>query len=208
MSGEFDSHTILLMSTDCLEHLPHCRGAPGPRCTRMRALTPAASLAPDPVQVDSTAYDMLHRAHLEWPCLTFGIAKDSLGDARTAFPHTAYFVAGTQADRPYANRILCLKFSHMCKTKHDDESDPESDVSPGRSAGSKNASSIDALLALPCRSLLCIRREARLSARPTATLRSHSLNPFLKIVPPFNRMRMTRKMIHSWRASRLHTPGP
>ena len=71
---------------------------------------------------------MLHRSHLEWPCLTFGVVKDSLGDSRATFPHTSYFVAGTQADTPANNRLLVLKFSHMCRTKHDDESDPESEV--------------------------------------------------------------------------------
>jgi ribosome assembly protein RRB1 len=72
---------------------------------------------------------MLHRSHLEWPCLTFNFVSDTLGQNRIAFPHTAYVVAGTQADSAAANRLLCLKFSHLCKTKHDDESEPESEAS-------------------------------------------------------------------------------
>ena len=46
---------------------------------------------------DSSAYDMLHRMHHEWPCMTFGFVKDALGEQRTSFPMTAFAVAGTQA---------------------------------------------------------------------------------------------------------------
>ena len=65
---------------------------------------------------------MLHRARLEWPCLSFAVVPDALGEDRAAFPHTAYFVAGTQAEARGQNRLLCLKMSAMHRTKHDDES--------------------------------------------------------------------------------------
>lgn len=83
------------------------------------------------LRVDASAYDMLHRARLEWPCLSFAVVPDALGEDRAAFPHTAYFVAGTQAEARGQNRLLCLKMSAMHRTKHDDESDPESDDEDG-----------------------------------------------------------------------------
>lgn len=45
------------------------------------------------------AYKMYHSMQPEWPCLSIDVMPDMLGAARTAFPHTVYLVAGTQADR-------------------------------------------------------------------------------------------------------------
>ncbi|EOD30618.1 hypothetical protein EMIHUDRAFT_72572, partial [Emiliania huxleyi CCMP1516] len=77
-----------------------------------------------------SAYDMLHRARLEWPCLSFAVVPDALGEDRAAFPHTAYFVAGTQAEARGQNRLLCLKMSAMHRTKHDDESGAQTHATP------------------------------------------------------------------------------
>lgn len=73
---------------------------------------------------------MLHRARLEWPCLSFAVVPDALGEDRAAFPHTAYFVAGTQAEARGQNRLLCLKMSAMHRTKHDDESGAQTHATP------------------------------------------------------------------------------
>ncbi|KAH7572146.1 hypothetical protein JRO89_XS04G0211200 [Xanthoceras sorbifolium] len=48
------------------------------------------------LQCDPTAYNSLHAFHIGWPCLSFDILRDSLGLVRNEFPHTVYFVAGTQ----------------------------------------------------------------------------------------------------------------
>uniref|UniRef100_A0A0G4HHA3 Uncharacterized protein n=1 Tax=Chromera velia CCMP2878 TaxID=1169474 RepID=A0A0G4HHA3_9ALVE len=88
---------------------------------------------------DPTAYDMLHRATVEWPCLSFDILQDTLGAARKKFPHTAYVVAGTQADEHDRNRIYVMKWHKLHKTKHDgideedreDESDDEDEDEEG-----------------------------------------------------------------------------
>jgi len=74
---------------------------------------------------DSSAYDMLHRLHMEWPCLTFAFAKDSLGEQRTKYPMTAFAVAGTQAEQSSQNKIVCTKFSQLAKTRHDEDSEEE-----------------------------------------------------------------------------------
>ena len=48
------------------------------------------SLAPD-----LSTYEMLHSLSTPWPCLSFDIVKDGLGDNRKAYPATMYTVAGT-----------------------------------------------------------------------------------------------------------------
>lgn len=77
---------------------------------------------------DSTAYDMLHRMHMEWPCLTFGFVRDSLGEQRTKFPMTTYIVAGTQAEKPSQNQLVCQKLSHLARTLHDEDSESDDDT--------------------------------------------------------------------------------
>ncbi|KAJ6733578.1 GLUTAMATE-RICH WD REPEAT-CONTAINING PROTEIN 1 [Salix koriyanagi] len=48
-----------------------------------------------------------------WPCLSFDVVRDSLGLLRTDFPHTVYFVAGTQAENPDWNSIGIFKVSNV-----------------------------------------------------------------------------------------------
>ena len=77
---------------------------------------------------DSSTYQTFHRMTLEWPCLSFDLVRDGLGEQRDRFPLTAYAVAGTQADpsQPAAqNSLLVLKMSQLNKTQHD--SDDEAD---------------------------------------------------------------------------------
>eukprot|EP00128_Syssomonas_multiformis_P011241 Colp12_sorted_trinity150504_noHs@13926 len=78
---------------------------------------------------DESAYDMLHMVNVEWPCLSFDIITDGMGNGRTQFPMTAYMVAGTQADQPQNNKVMVMKMSNLVKTlvNEDDESDEESD---------------------------------------------------------------------------------
>eukprot|EP00258_Populus_trichocarpa_P040364 XP_024456383.1 glutamate-rich WD repeat-containing protein 1 isoform X2 [Populus trichocarpa] len=62
---------------------------------------------------DPTAYNSLHAFHIGWPCLSFDVVRDSLGLLRTDFPHTVYFVAGTQAEKPDWNSIGIFKVSNV-----------------------------------------------------------------------------------------------
>ena len=75
-------------------------------------LEPGQTLAPD-----VTTYEMLHNLNTPWPCLSFDIIKDNLGDNRKAYPATMYTVAGTQAEnaRTNENQILVMKFSGLSK---------------------------------------------------------------------------------------------
>ncbi|KAL3633351.1 hemolysin III domain membrane protein [Castilleja foliolosa] len=89
------------------------------------------------LQCDPSAYNSLHAFHIGWPCLSFDILRDSLGLVRTQFPHTAYCVAGTQAEKSSWNSIGILKISNisgkrrdlMPKNKNEDGNDMDSDSS-------------------------------------------------------------------------------
>ncbi|KAH8679248.1 WD40-repeat-containing domain protein [Ilyonectria robusta] len=87
-------------------------------------LEPGQTLAPD-----LTTYEMLHNLSTPWPCLSFDIVKDGLGDARKAYPATMYTVAGTQAESAKAsdNQIMVMKFSGLSKMDRGDESDSDGD---------------------------------------------------------------------------------
>lgn len=78
---------------------------------------------------DSTAYHMLHRMRVDWPCLSFDVLPDQLGAFRNKYPHTAYIVSGTQADHASKNKVMLLKLSDLHRTKHDerDEDDDAED---------------------------------------------------------------------------------
>ncbi|GMI94876.1 heat stress tolerant DWD 1 [Hibiscus trionum] len=65
------------------------------------------------LQCDPSAYNSLHGFHIGWPCLSFDIVRDSLGSDRNDFPHTVYFVAGTQAEKPSWNSIGVFKVSNV-----------------------------------------------------------------------------------------------
>ncbi|KAJ5674515.1 Ribosome assembly protein rrb1 [Penicillium maclennaniae] len=86
-------------------------------------LAPGETLSPDP-----STYDMLHALNTPWPCLSFDIVRDSLGDNRKTFPATVYAVAGTQADGRKAkdNELMVLKMSGLSKMERENE-DSESD---------------------------------------------------------------------------------
>ena len=72
------------------------------------------------LEADQSAYEMLHRLNVTWPCLSFDHLKDHLGNDRQSYPHTSYMVAGTQADTASRNEIIVMKASSLHKTQNDD----------------------------------------------------------------------------------------
>lgn len=76
---------------------------------------------------DQSAYEMLHRMNVSWPCLSFDVLRDNLGHERQRFPATSYVVSGTQADIAKNNEILVIKMSSMHKTQKDDDSESGED---------------------------------------------------------------------------------
>lgn len=87
-------------------------------------LAPGETLLPDP-----STYEMLHTLSTPWPCLSFDIVRDNLGDNRKTFPATVYAVTGTQAETPRAkdNELMVLKLSGLSKMERENEEDSESD---------------------------------------------------------------------------------
>ncbi|CEH15684.1 Ribosome Assembly protein [Ceraceosorus bombacis] len=82
------------------------------------------------LEPDQSAYEMLHRMGVNWPCLSFDVLLDNLGPAedRVRYPHTAYFAAGTQADTAKNNELIVYKASSLHRTiKDGDESDDDED---------------------------------------------------------------------------------
>ncbi|KAF3019135.1 ribosome biosynthesis protein rrb1 [Penicillium rubens] len=86
-------------------------------------LAPGETLSPDP-----STYDMLHTLSTPWPCLSFDIVRDSLGDNRRTYPATVYAVTGTQAEgsKSKDNELMVLKMSGLSKMEREGE-DSESD---------------------------------------------------------------------------------
>jgi ribosome assembly protein RRB1 len=71
------------------------------------------------LEPDQSAYEMLHRLNVTWPCLSFDILQDHLGSINRRYPQVAYFVAGTQADTAKNNELMVMKASSMHKTNKD-----------------------------------------------------------------------------------------
>lgn len=71
------------------------------------------------LEPDDTVYLMRHSMNVNWPCLSFDILRDSLGDERQRYPATAYLVTGTQATDPHNNEIAVYKMSSLHRTQKD-----------------------------------------------------------------------------------------
>ena len=78
---------------------------------------------------DLSTYEMLHQLGTEWPCLSFDIIKDGLGNNRQTYPATMYAVAGTQADpaQPKQNKLMVYKFSGLSREDKSPAEDSDSD---------------------------------------------------------------------------------
>lgn len=79
---------------------------------------------------DSSAYVMFHELGMEWPCLSFDVVRDNLGAMRTAFPMTAFVVAGTQADRADQNALVVLRLDDLHRTRFDEGASPRAPRPP------------------------------------------------------------------------------
>ncbi|RKP26167.1 WD40-repeat-containing domain protein [Syncephalis pseudoplumigaleata] len=79
------------------------------------------------LEVDNSAYDMLHSMNVRWPCLSFDVLTDNLGVDRCKYPHTAYLVAGTQADKSKNNELIVMKMAQLHRTRYDDDEDTDNE---------------------------------------------------------------------------------
>ncbi|KAE8271488.1 hypothetical protein A4X09_0g850 [Tilletia walkeri] len=127
------------------------------------------------LEPDQSAYEMLHRLNVTWPCLSFDVLADHLGSERRKFPHTSYFVAGTQADQASKNEIMVMKASQMYRTQKDGaDSDDEDDDA--------NSDDLDDDAILEYRSIPhnggINRVRAALSSTPTSSSLEPCLDPY------------------------------
>lgn len=77
------------------------------------------------LEYDPSAYVMYHSLKTEWPCLSFDIIKDNLGDNRQRFPLSMYMVIGSQADRTDRNKLTVVKMSDLHKIQQQQDSEDE-----------------------------------------------------------------------------------
>ena len=75
------------------------------------------------LEYDPTAYDCLHAWSLEWPCLSFDVIRDELGENRTHFPHSLFAVAGTQAANANQNNLTLMRVTQLKKTRRKEPTD-------------------------------------------------------------------------------------
>mmetsp|Transcript_2359 Transcript_2359/g.3473 ORF Transcript_2359/g.3473 Transcript_2359/m.3473 type:complete len:516 (-) Transcript_2359:381-1928(-) len=95
------------------------KGATGGRQTERRVFRPGVDTIGDNEELvhDPSAYDMLHKVHVEWPALSFDFLADQIQGSRNVFPMTAYCVIGSQAQISSKNSITVMKMSQLHKTK-------------------------------------------------------------------------------------------
>lgn len=74
------------------------------------------------LEADDSVYIMRHSMNVNWPCLSFDVLRDNLGDERQRYPATAYLVAGTQADTAKNNEVVVYKLSSLHRTQKNDGS--------------------------------------------------------------------------------------
>ncbi|TFK77303.1 glutamate-rich WD repeat containing [Pluteus cervinus] len=80
------------------------------------------------LEADDSVYIMRHSMNVNWPCLSFDVLRDDLGDERQRYPATAFIVAGTQADVAKNNELVVYKMTSLHRTQKDGAgSDSESD---------------------------------------------------------------------------------
>lgn len=72
------------------------------------------------LEPDDSVYEMRHTMNVNWPCLSFDVLKDNIGDVRRKYPATAYIVAGTQADVAKNNELIVYKMSSLHRTQKDE----------------------------------------------------------------------------------------
>ena len=89
-------------------------------CDRTKSGRPGLTLGEGEIlEPDESVYIMRHSTGVDWPCLSFDILRDSLGEERQRFPHTAWIVTGTQADIAKNNEIIVYKMSSLQRTQRE-----------------------------------------------------------------------------------------
>ncbi|KAF8215975.1 WD40-repeat-containing domain protein [Mycena galopus ATCC 62051] len=83
------------------------------------------------LEPDDSVYIMRHSMKVTWPCLSFDVLRDNLGDERQRYPATSYLVAGTQADSTTDNELVVYKLNDSdSEDENDDDEDENLDEDP------------------------------------------------------------------------------
>lgn len=94
---------------------------------------------------ENAAYEMIHRATVEWPSLSIDIllkerfVKESYsewfpseinqpGKDSSAYPFDVYVVAGSQAVKRTDNKLYVMKWTNLTKTLNEGEGDDDEDT--------------------------------------------------------------------------------
>lgn len=114
----------------------------------LRVYLPGMELAEgEELQVDPSAYVMLHEMSAEWPCLSFDVISDGNALERTCFPMSGYLVTGSQCDQRVGsgskkakNELYLLRYTNLHRTQEkspdaEEESDEEGDGEGDNSDG-------------------------------------------------------------------------
>ncbi|CAB3401274.1 unnamed protein product [Caenorhabditis bovis] len=83
---------------------------------------------------DPSVYKVFHTFTTDWPCLSFDVVPDGLGENRTTFPAECYIVSGTQAEKDRDNEIVVMGLKNLSemrppKEAKGDDSDTSEDES-------------------------------------------------------------------------------
>lgn len=77
------------------------------------------------LEYDRSSYQCFHQLGFEWPCLSFDLMSDNLGDNRKSFPLTQYMVAGTQAPMARGQVLAIARLARMGQGGHGDKAKKE-----------------------------------------------------------------------------------
>ncbi|KAI9632570.1 putative ribosome biogenesis-related protein [Dioszegia hungarica] len=94
---------------------------------------PGTKLGPgEQLVADQSVYLALHSLSYAWPCLSFDILRDNLGEDRSTFPHTAWIVTGTQAGEvpgqgKAKDEVVVMRLGGLSRTQRHDEDDSDAE---------------------------------------------------------------------------------
>lgn len=96
------------------------------------------------LEPDMSAYHLLRGWQTEWPCLSFDLLRDSLGEERTAYPMSTMLVAGSQAASEQGeSELMVMRLANLHKNGRkndvgDDSEDAESDEEESEAEGEED----------------------------------------------------------------------
>ncbi|EPY26413.1 ribosome assembly protein RRB1 [Angomonas deanei] len=80
------------------------------------------------LEFSNKAYDSFLQLRTEYPCLSFDVVLDKEGST-TKYPLSMTLLCGSQADSSQKNHLILLHIKNICRTKHDELSDDDSEDS-------------------------------------------------------------------------------